>query len=159
VPFLRPKEIARDHAAPGEAIKYTLATLKGLGYVPDIFSVLFPTHPFRTITMLDFLVGKLLEGHRAVITVKQIHDSPFAYFQREADGTLTPLRFLKNQSEVHSEIYSRKYGTFFGNNHSGTKEPFIYVLTDPITQVDIDTFADLYFAESIIKNDLYRFSG
>ena len=159
VPFLRPKELAGDHIAPGEAIKFTLARLRESGYVPDMFTVLFPTHPFRTVTMLDFLVGKLIEGHRAVITVKQIQPTPFSYFQRRLDGTLIPIMNAKKQGEDGFEIFSRKYGTFFGNNHGGTKEPFIHVLSDPITQVDIDTFVDFYFAENIINKNLYSFSA
>lgn len=159
VPFLRPKEIAGDRSPVGEAVKYTLARLRSESpkHEAPIFTTLFPTHPFRTPALIDYLTGKLLAGHKAVFTVKQIRHSSYSLLNQNLDGTMKPL--WHNQEQKAPALLSRTYGTFLGNNPRGHKKPFIYVLPDQITQIDIDTFADLSFAEKVIEKGLFDFQG
>jgi CMP-N-acetylneuraminic acid synthetase len=157
VPFLRPGEISGDRSLLSDASKFTLNALAEKGYYSDISVYLYPTHPFRTSRLVDFCVGKLIEGHRTVHTVKSVMHDGCSLFS-ETCGTLNPLLNVSGKKES-GQKYCRPYGTVFGRNPEGTKKEYLYELTDPVTMIDIDTLQDLYFAEAIISNDLFNFGS
>jgi hypothetical protein len=57
------------------------------------------------------------------------------------------------------QIYFRQYGLFLGLNRTKPQPLGIYLhhLTDPVSLIDIDTYADLYLAEEVIKQRFFDF--
>jgi len=71
VPFLRPKEYAKDNSPDIEWVRYTLDKLKDRGKKYNFFSILRPTSPFRKSETIkralnDFLLFKDADSIRAV---------------------------------------------------------------------------------------------
>lgn len=157
VPFLRPKKISGDNASLGDAFAYTLEQLSQNGYVPDITIELYPTHPFRTPEFINELVQILINGYRSVLTVKQITHSAHTVFYKDEKDFLHSLLNNEYVSPVSKRSFFRSYGLFVGYNRFGKFGDYIYEVTEPIALIDIDTYSDLYFAEEVIKNNLYDF--
>jgi CMP-N-acetylneuraminic acid synthetase len=159
VPFLRPKEMARDSSLIGEAVDYTLERLaQEEGYQPECLVELYPTHPFRTPALLDFLTGKLLEGFNEVVTVKEGGFCTEELATTDSQGRLQMLSSL-NLARAKSKSY-RKYGQFNGwrlEGLPGTQfKGYAHVITNPVELVDIDYLEDFYLAESVIAHNLYE---
>ena len=62
VPFLRPKELAKDNSNEIEFIKFTIKKLEKLeNYKPDIIVRLLATCPFQRPTDIDKTISKVLQ--------------------------------------------------------------------------------------------------
>jgi len=159
VPFLRPAGLAGDHSHLGDVLSYTINQLKETGYYPFIMVVLFVTSPFKSMQLIDFLVSKLLEGASVIETVKKVHHSNLTIYSKNGSGRITSL--LNNNSvsnKIEAKTFYRPYGVFSGTNfYSAIHKPYLYVIKNDISLVDIDTFADFCLAEEIIKQGLFNF--
>lgn len=157
VPFMRPVCLAGDRSDIGSALHYTLSKLMEQEYVPDIIVHLYPTHPFRTPALIDFLITKIMDGFNPVATFKKVAHSSSTIFSRNGGNLLAPL-LLTPASECKDlkYIYFRKYGLFSGTSH-GADNSYVHVIRNPISLIDIDTMADFYLAEEVIKQGLFDF--
>lgn len=157
VPFLRPKDLAGDNSSLNDVMAHTMNKLKSINYRPQIAVHLFPTHLFRTPELMDFLIGKLLGGYSAVRTVKKVmHSSSTIFFKEENDRLISLLNTWTNKKRL--KTYFRPYGTLIGNNLRGNQKVYNHTLKNPIELIDIDTFSDLYFAEEVIRNEMFDFN-
>ncbi len=157
VPFLRPKELAGDDSSLNDVMAFTLDKLKSINYRPRITAHLFPTHIFRTPELMDFLVGKLIDGYSYVRTVRKITHSPNTVFFKEDNGQLVSL-LDPDKKTIESKTFFRSYGTFIGFNAGGNQKVYNHTVKNPIELIDIDTYSDLYFAEEVIKNKMFNFN-
>ena len=158
VPFLRPKEIAEDNSILGDAINFTLRNLRAQDYHPDISITLYPTHPFRTVRLTDYLVQKMLNGHGNIITVKPVIADGFIYFTKDKDNHYTSKYISGINNDSHqSNTYYRSHGLFLGSNYFGCENPYVHIIDDPISLIDIDYPSDFYLAEEVIKQGLFDF--
>ncbi len=156
VPFLRPKEMAQDHSCVAEAINYTVTNLRRDGYSPNILVTLYPTHPFRTPALVDFLVGKALDGYNPVRTAKIVRHNDVSVFVRNEDNKIFPL--LKHgNGTFHNKYFLRHYGLFI-ETHSGLDKPYLHIIDDAVSLIDIDTLPDFLLAEEVIKRGLFDFT-
>ncbi len=159
VPFLRPKEMARDSSVVGEAISFTLERLQESGYRPDVVFELYPTSLFRTPMQVKFLVEKLLQGHSYVLTVKPIEASRTPFFSMKKNGVLLPESPSGSGPDVRQQVFFKCYGLFTGQNldQSNSRGIYLHQVTDPISLIDIDDYGDLYVAEEVIKRNIFDF--
>lgn len=156
-PFLRPKEFASDTASPQHAIEYTKKRLAAEGYEADALAVLFPTHPFRNVSMLRTLASKISDYH-FIQTVLPIKVSKITYLI-EQQGRLEPL-LAQDETLIDQGVHHIPAGSFYGVNFQRyEKEYYFHQLTDPIEQIDIDTQEDLEVTRAIISNELYDFDA
>lgn len=160
VPFLRPKEMAGDRSSVGDGIDFTVNKLRDEGYFPDALVTLYPTHPFRTTGLVDLLVGKLLTGYGPVNTVKLVTHSKLSVFAKDGRGSILPLL---NANSIDGpgtrKSFFRYYGLFMGTNYGSHEKPYIYVIKNPVSLIDIDSLADFYLAEEVIKQGLFDFDS
>lgn len=156
VPFLRPKELAGDRSSVGEATKYTVDMLQKTGYVPDVLVTLYPTHPFRSTSLVNFLIQKLLHGYSPVYTVKKIEYDDLSIFCMDNEGTLLPLLGGGEEQNDMPQSYFRRDGLFQGDAYHDNK-PYLHIIEDNISQVDIDSMADFLLAQKIIEQNLFQF--
>jgi len=158
VPFLRPKEMAQDRSSIGDAINFTINELRDDGYNPNILVTLYPTHLFRTPKLLDFLVSKGLEGYSPVNTVKLVTHTNLSIFSRNRDEGIVPLLNSKPFNKtVAKKSFFRQYGLFLGTIHGCLDRPYLHVIKDPVSLIDIDSLSDFFLAEEVIKEGLFDF--
>lgn len=155
-PFLRPTALAGDNSLISEAVFHALGKLREEDYFPDSVVTLYPTHPFRTVGIVDELVGKLLQGYSPVNTVRRITYDSTTAFLRTDDGTLRP--FLETPgSGSGTRRYYRRYGLFEGRRMSSRDNPYVKVVDDPISLIDIDSMDDFRLAEQVVELELFDF--
>lgn len=161
VPFLRPANLADDRADPSDVIRHALAWLRSSGYQPNVVVTLFPTHPFRTVAMVDLLVEKILQGFQNVKTVKPVVLRGTPYYQLATGGSLMPIRIQKSLSVKSTGIYYRPYGLFSGFMAKGDILSGMYYhrIEDSISLIDIDSDDDLQIAEAVLREGYFDFQG
>lgn len=158
VPFLRPKEFAQDHSSIGDAIQWTIQMLNDQGDYPDILVTLYPTHPFRSVRLVECLIEKLQQGFDRVDTVKSIDLGNTRLFTQNHRQRLIPLTD-QNVKIGNGTIkkYFRPYGLFHGMQLGGKTDRYLHVIDNPVSLIDIDTFVDFQMAEAVVKNNWYDF--
>ena len=148
----RPGNLAKDNSLISGAVAHVTNHLSKQGFRADFTVVLFPTHPFRTPGMLDYLTSKGAQGFNPVLTVKPLD--------------ILPKRFLIPRGENFAPLFHdsasisrwyRHYGTFSGHHRNMPTKTFFHLLTDPITLIDIDYIEDFYLAEEVISNGFFDF--
>jgi CMP-N-acetylneuraminic acid synthetase len=158
VPFLRPKELAGDRSNIVAAIDFTVNKLQSNEYKPDAIVILYPTHPFRTLALVDHLAGKLIEGHNPVKTFKAVSHKELSLFTKKTGQNLNAFLHRGHQDEKKPPwTYYRPYGLFIGL--SGSNLPYLHRIKNPISLIDIDAIEDLFLAEEVIRNRLFNFDS
>jgi len=162
VPFLRPKELARDDSPTIDAIMHAINWFEERGEFFDILVLLQPTSPLRTTEDIDNAIKLFLNDKEALslVSVKENEHSPFWSLKIE-DKFLNPLfgeeYFKKRRQELPKSYMPngaifisyidilKKYKTFY------TPKTIAYVMS-PERSVDIDNEFDFLLAEFILKN-------
>lgn len=153
-PFPRPATIAGDRDSIGLAMEHMLAGLRGQGYEPDAVVTLYPTCPFRTPGLLDYLCGQFERGFNSVITARRVTHGPYSLFESR-DGLLAPVL----ADHAPGRPFERRYGLFQGVRFRAADRKFVHFIQDEIALVDIDTLEDFYLAEEIIRDGRFRFEN
>ncbi len=88
VPFLRPAELATDHAAKWDVWRHLVTTLETTeGYICDVLVDLDPTAPLRTVDDIEASVRLLLAGDADVVfTVCESHKNPYFNMVEDRGG-------------------------------------------------------------------------
>ncbi len=160
VPVMRPSELAQDRSNVSDAVQHTLLELGKSGYKPQVVMVLYPTHPFRTPGLLDFLAEKVLAGHSPVTTVKAVRHTPWSLLCRNDRGDLLPLAIPGSTDDTSAGVtYLRPHGLCISFSPQIDNSPYLNVIRNPISQMDIDTLEDFHLAEEIILRRLFDFDS
>lgn len=154
VPFLRPADISGDKASIGDAVNHMLDGLKQRdGYVPDMVATMYPTHPFRSPELVDYLLDRIAYGYQSVVTVRSIPLSSHAWCVLEPNGK---VRCLKYQQGIANTAL-RAYGLFEAYSvRPSALGVYIHPLATPEELIDIDDPEDLELARIIVQEGLYR---
>lgn len=170
VPFLRPRNLAGSRCSPGRAIDHALRTLYGRNITDVIYTVLYPTHPFRPKGLLDLLVGKVADGCQHALTVAPFNVSRDSFFRIDEAGRLhglfppPPSRNGPPGNGCASELgvfyrpvgLASAHGAFPGRERNPC---FLYPVTDKISLTDIDYLEDFLLAESVLHHNLFDFDA
>jgi len=168
VPFLRPKDLARDTTHTPPVIEHAVRFLERReGCHVDIVVTLQPTSPFRRPEHIDRGVRMLAADPRldSVVAVKEAAIPPFWVF-RTRRGRLVPFvsdgtdYFLKERQQLERTVQPN--GALYVTRRRLLAERGIlvsafnggaagYVLMDPLTSVDIDGPMDLVVANLLVK--------
>ncbi|MGL1863453.1 MAG: acylneuraminate cytidylyltransferase family protein [Pseudodesulfovibrio sp.] len=156
VPFLRPRSLAGDSVPVGYIVPHAIQMLEQASAFYKAWLCLLPSHPFRSVEMLDKAVDVLTETDSiAFVTVRPISVHPGKYVVQK-DGVLTPL---SSENDALIETYYRNYGLVFGETLSRTVGPkYLYPVVEDAYLVDIDTPADFKTAENVLKNGQYAYA-
>jgi len=170
IPFMRPKEMARDNSLIVDAVIYSLKKLKkDEGYKPDYILLLQTTSPLREIEDIYQCIKKIQTRNTdAVVTVCATHS---LFYHLGKNGKLILVNFPKNKKYIKGNllkgfkrqdfpqgyklngcfVYLIKYttlmkeGTFFPKK---TKA----IISKTWRSVDIDTPEDFVMAKFLYKN-------
>lgn len=164
VPFIRPKELARDEVSLIPVIQHAMRYLENENWRTDVIASIQPTSPLIEATDIDLAIDKLLKtGCDSVVSVcKIVHGHPYRAMRLKGDR-LIPLheegyRYLQKQDLpqfyiINGALYVRRRKVL--ENWSGHDfalgEDIRAIITDEIRSINIDTPLDLIVAETIIK--------
>jgi N-acylneuraminate cytidylyltransferase len=154
VPFLRPKELARDDTPTMPVVMHAIDTL---GW-DDVVVLLQPTSPLRTAEDVDACVEIFLDSGRPVVSVTVADPPPQHMIVRDGDGIapllgglpaggrrqdLPPVFALNGAVYVADAAWLREHGTFVA------AQTRVYEMPRE-RSVDIDDAFDLRVAEAMI---------
>ncbi|MEF2232197.1 MAG: acylneuraminate cytidylyltransferase family protein [Pseudodesulfovibrio sp.] len=151
VPFLRPRAIAGDDAAIGDAFAHAARELDRRGYVPAYTATLYPTSPFRSVELVEHLVNVGIERNCRIVTVKALDLGDWDGLACSGD-VFRPLRPVPDQAAM---LAYRSYGVFSGMGAANSPRTYVHELRDPASFIDIDAPEDLRLAEEILARGLF----
>ncbi|UCG32623.1 MAG: acylneuraminate cytidylyltransferase family protein [Phycisphaerales bacterium] len=163
----RPPELARDDAPVDLAVKHALQTYESRHpFFADIIVLLYGNVPVRTADITDRAVGQLIttgaDSVRSVTPVGKLHPDWMHHLEGgrlrqfrknhiDRRQNLEPLYFhdgavvaMSRASLLAEPQNPDDHLAFFGINCHA-------VVQEPHDTVDVDTIADLYYAEALLR--------
>ena len=163
VPFLRPKELARDTSTTEETLKHAILFMeKSLRHKIDIIVLLQATSPFTTVGIIDKCIKLLLNKNwDVVITVKMASErAEWIGFLNNKGGFKKIIkeeecfRLARMKEYVSSgNVYVIKRKVIFESDKIIGKNTGAFVVSNEAA-IDIDYPLDFLFAEFLLKNKL-----
>jgi N-acylneuraminate cytidylyltransferase/CMP-N,N'-diacetyllegionaminic acid synthase len=160
VPFLRPAELANDHAGMVPVLRHAVRWLEcTAGVRPDFVVTLQPTSPFRVGADIDRTIAAVVStGADSAQTLVEASYHPF--FMKTLDGDCTIPLFAEGKKYVRRQdapavyqpsgaVYVTRYavlmneGQVLGHDNRGLVMPFE-------ASVNIDTEWDFVLAELLL---------
>ena len=159
VPFLRPAELANDHAGMVPVLQHAVRWLESAGARPDFVVTLQPTSPFRVGADIDRTIDSVAEtGADSAQTLVEASYHPF--FMKTLDGDRTIPLFTEGKKYVRRQdapavyqpsgaVYVTRYpvlmneGQVLGHDNRGIVMSFE-------ASVNIDTEWDFQLAELLL---------
>lgn len=169
IPFIRPRDLARDDSPERQAWQHALRTLEELepGRKVDVFVCIPTTSPFRTVEDIDTCIRTLIESDAdIVITVKPAERSPY-YNMVVLDGegfaqlVIPPAKSIHQRQDVPA-VYDMTTVAYVARPDYVLTSDYIFdgkvkaVVVAPEAGMDIDTEMDLQFAEYLAGRMLQR---
>lgn len=159
VPFMRPKELARDTSKTVDCVVHAINELNNIGEVYDVLVLLQVTQPLRTYLDIDNAIKCFFDyGEKSVVSISEVSDNPLLI------RYLDENRHMKKMIEFNSTCrrqdmpkYYRVNGCIYINSikeinsmtsFNDNEIPFIM---DKKHSVDIDDMSDLWLAEYYIN--------
>jgi len=165
VPFLRPKELARDEVSLIPVVKHAMEYLDKQDWRADIVVSLQPTSPLTEPGDIENAVNKMIKtGCDSVVSVGKIEQHhPYQAMKLEEDK-LIPLykegqRFLQRQDlpplyGFNGAIYVRKRELLenWGGEDFALGKDTRAITMDKEKSIDINSSLDFLIAETILKD-------
>lgn len=156
VPFRRPAELATDEATTINVVLHALNhhLAEGSGADAEMVMVLQPTSPLRGADCLKAAVAMLDSDPDvdSIISMTALHLPPMRIFLTGADGMAVPLDARDKRRPMYvpnGALYLTRTAALRRENtlYAGAIRPLVL---DAHRAVDIDTNADLSFAEALL---------
>lgn len=161
VPFIRPANLATDHATTYDVLIHAVSYYESIGYFPDTVILLQATSPFRTHQHISEALLCFDNDCDMVVSVKETKSNPY-YVLRELnnEGWLVKSKegnFLRRQDcpkvfELNGAIYIMHLSRLKLQNYSLFTKVRKYEM-DEISSHDIDSVLDWEIAE-VLANKL-----
>ena len=169
VPFLRPPSLSKDTTTSLSVLQHYLVWhLDHYDGLPDLIAFLQPTSPLRTSNHITSCID-IFDPHlyNSLVTVQQVpHNmTPESQMIVSDNGLKNFIPSSTSYRRQDKKSYLARNGaavyllkpSLILNASSFLSEPIQHYCMDPISSLDIDTYHDLYLAESILKNPLSSF--
>jgi len=163
VPFVRPKELAKD-STPG--IAPVLHALGALREKYDFVLMLQPTSPLRSARDIDGCIRQCISGrYKACVSVTEPENSPYWMFSMGEDRAIRPIIKFKKIPDRRQKLpktYVLNGALYIADCRAiHEKRTFIFKGTagyvmPPERSIDIDSEADLKAAEVFLSNFVKR---
>lgn len=158
VPFVRPKELARDDSSVSDVILHAMEKIPGYDYV----MLLQPTSPLTREQDIDGCIESIIAlNSESMVSVTEPEKSPYWMFEMESNSRLKPVmgnEYLNRRRQdlpsifiptgaiyiARSEWFMEKK-SFYSESTTGYKIP-------NERSLDIDTEFDLKLLEVLINN-------
>ena len=162
VPFIRPDDLATDHAGTYEVLLHAVSYYEKQGYKADTLILLQATSPFRTSLHIKEALKKFDNTCEMVVSVKITKSNPYTVLREEnKDGWLEkskPGNFIRRQDcpvvyELNGAIYIMHVDILKQKPLSEFSKIRKYEM-DEYSSLDIDTMFDWEIAEVLAKKKL-----
>ena len=157
VPFLRPKELARDNSPSVDSVLHLLKNIESFDYI----LLLQPTSPLRKLSDINGIINFSLKyKYKSTLSISEITDYP-QLMMRLGNKNMITKRFnlVKSTARQNYEKlyringalyfieinYFKKIKSFISKETKGYKMP-------KIRSIDIDDYFDWKSAELLFKN-------
>lgn len=159
VPFIRPRDLAKDQSSTYDVVLHALKHYNNLGYFPDVIILLQPTSPFRNSTHIKEALALYNNKLDMVVYVKETRSNPYyVLFEEDANSLLVkskPSNFVRRQDcpkvwEYNGAIYIINPNSLKNTQISNFSRVQKYVMSE-MSSVDIDTAIDWELAELLSK--------
>jgi CMP-N,N'-diacetyllegionaminic acid synthase len=163
VPFIRPKELARDDTPGIEPIIHALRWCgENEKYHPDCVMVLQPTSPLRTVGDIDAAISLLEEKDAdSVISVTPAKDHPWWVKKVDDRGRLSDF-LVQNETTTYRQklpavyrlngaVYLARRNVLLEKRTWYAEKTYAYIMPEE-RSLDIDTPWDLYLANLILRD-------
>lgn len=161
IPFLRPKELAKDNTPGIDPIIHCVNWLKeNEGYNSDYVMCLQCTSPFRTVDHIDEAIERLIiEEEDSIVSVCESEVNPY-WMKKIINGRLS--NFVENNNfysrrqelpqvyRLNGAIYLAKTKLLLTIKNWYTEDTLPYIM-DRISSIDIDNKFDFNFAEILLR--------
>jgi CMP-N-acetylneuraminic acid synthetase len=161
VPFLRPPELAQDASDLGDAISYSMDWYRNhQEFVPQIFIIMSPTHPFRRPNLINTALNLGLANPRifnigSLARARVMIDNYWTKRDGRVDRFQLPINGKLEQSAFYQSAFSFNIVFEFRADLPNRRVPCIL---NEIESIDIDEPNDLELARMVIQEGLYPFN-
>jgi CMP-N,N'-diacetyllegionaminic acid synthase len=157
VPFIRPKELALDETPSMDVIMHALS------YFHEKFDYLLllqPTSPFRKSSDIDQIIRQTIDNNQTM-TVSVVRQKKPPHFSLIIDEDATLKQIIPTEKQLRRQDFPLTYehngSLYFSEiNYLYKTKSYLksapYVMSGPLSSLDIDTFDDWLFAEFLIKS-------
>jgi len=170
IPFLRPKNLAKDDTPAFPVIKHTLEKLKNKGYDPEIILVLMPTCPLRTNKHIDEALEKMSQNPNAdsIVSIVGVpHNfNPYSIYKDINNKFLNPFLSWDERKNLRAEkprFFARNGAIYaftrecFYNKNSIFGDKILHYFMEEHESIDIDTSYDFELAKlEMERNNLKK---
>lgn len=151
----RPDELATDTATTISVLQHSVQTLEASGHLISVIALVEPTSPFRKAKLVSAALTRFRLGDcGSVVSVMTMDRKPENIFVKgrhlQRYIKVPDERFARRQDMAHlCRINSAVYVVRRDDLMGGTLmvEPIGYVEVDDVSSINIDTEADLAFAQ------------
>ena len=160
VPFLRPKNMARDESKIIDAVIYTIRELADRGQIYDYLVLLQPTQPLRKAFHIDESIECIVEKSAdSLVSVTKVKEHPILMRKINKDGKLQNLinmnSTMRRQDfpdyfKVNGAIYINKIDENLNLNTSFNDNKLPYIM-DSRYDLDIDSPFDLEILKLMLE--------
>ncbi|WP_070001144.1 acylneuraminate cytidylyltransferase family protein [Cellulosilyticum sp. I15G10I2] len=160
IPFIRPKELARDTTSTYEVILHVLQELKFQGKTYDYFMILQPTSPLRNERHITQSIDVLLSCEAdAVVSICELEHPSFLNVCLHTNGALDfPLSSSENlrrqdvakEYRINGAIYLCKTSYFLKQKSFYGEKTYPYIMSQ-IASIDIDNMEQFKHAEWLMQ--------
>ena len=168
VPFMRPKELAKDNSTTADVIIHTLNWFKNSGQKFDYLALFEPTSPLREKNDIDNGIMKLIDNENkadSLVSVGEISlEHPFISKEIDEKGYVKPFYKVPNNKIRRRQDLSKAYfpyGVLYLSKVSAIKEykTFYQKKTMPMfikrwQNYEIDDMWDFICIQAILKKIL-----
>tara|TARA_Y100001980_G_C14504800_1_gene280461 strand:+ start:136 stop:822 length:687 start_codon:yes stop_codon:yes gene_type:complete len=161
VPFMRPKELAKDNSSTESVLVHALQWYEKNQYKPDIIILLQPTSPFRKTEHINDAIKKISKKIDMVVSVKESKSNPyFTLYEENEHGFLHKSKksgYNRYQDcpkvwEINGSIYVINTLSLKKKGFNKFNKIIKYKIDNPIYSIDIDTAYDWKIANLLKKN-------
>ena len=163
VPFLRPKNLAKDNSKELDVWKHALKYLKKINQFPDILVVLPVTSPLRKTSHINKAIKKFLKDRSdALISVKEPENNPYfnmVKLKKNKHAQIINNKIKYNRRQDAPKVYSISTicfilkPNFVLNTSDIFKGKVTTVLFDKKYSIDIDDNYDFEIAKTLFKKN------
>ena len=168
VPFIRPKELARDDSTSIDVVMHTLNWFESAGEKYDYLALLEPTSPLREKNDIDKCIGLLIDNEvaKSIVSVSKLESAHPEFnvvidkksgFIKKVDGT-TEFKVLRRQDlpDIYffdGTIYISEISTLKIKRTFYHKFTMVYIVPR-WKSLEIDELSDIICAEALLKSKL-----
>jgi CMP-N,N'-diacetyllegionaminic acid synthase len=162
-PFIRPAELAKDHATSVDTILHAVRWLdRNDDYRPDFVMCLQPTSPLRTPEDIDAAIDLALgRDAESVVGVTPVAHHPYWTSRMDEEGCITDFFKLDRAYDRRQDlppayasngaIYLTATGTLLEKESLYGEKTYGYVMPAE-RSLDVDTPWDLHLADLILRS-------